>query len=98
MAVAVTVTGGDAKVFNPSRRKSRRRALDVLYQADLRDLDPLQVLAVVLSTQVMSFCSNKGIGTTVRCTVVAADSVSLEQSAAVDCGGCRPTVSLPCCR
>jgi N utilization substance protein B len=44
-----TVTGGDAKVFNPSRRKSRRRALDVLYQADLRDIDPQQVLADTLA-------------------------------------------------
>jgi N utilization substance protein B len=35
-------------VFNPSRRKSRRRALDVLYQADLRDLEPKQVLADTL--------------------------------------------------
>jgi N utilization substance protein B len=31
--------------FNPSRRKSRRRALDVLYQADLRGLEPTDVLA-----------------------------------------------------
>jgi N utilization substance protein B len=30
--------------FNPSRRKSRRRALDVLYQADLRELSPRQIL------------------------------------------------------
>jgi transcription antitermination protein NusB len=30
--------------FNPSRRKSRRRALDVLYQADIRDMSPRQVL------------------------------------------------------
>jgi N utilization substance protein B len=44
-----TVTGGGAKVFNPSRRKSRRRALDVLYQADLRDIDPQQVLADTLA-------------------------------------------------
>jgi N utilization substance protein B len=44
-----TVTGGDAKVFNPSRRKSRRRALDVLYQSDLRDIDPLQVLTDMLA-------------------------------------------------
>ncbi len=36
-------------VFNPSRRKSRRRALDVLYQADLRDLEPKQVLADTLA-------------------------------------------------
>ena len=34
--------------FNPSRRKSRRRALDVLYQADLRDLDYTRVLADTL--------------------------------------------------
>jgi N utilization substance protein B len=30
--------------YNPSRRKSRRRALDVLYSADLRDLPAGQVL------------------------------------------------------
>jgi transcription antitermination protein NusB len=35
--------------FNPSRRKSRRRALDVLYQADLRELEPRQVLADTLA-------------------------------------------------
>jgi N utilization substance protein B len=35
--------------YNPSRRKSRRRALDVLYQADLRDLEPKQVLADTLT-------------------------------------------------
>jgi transcription antitermination protein NusB len=35
--------------FNPSRRKSRRRALDVLYQADVRDLEPRRVLADTLS-------------------------------------------------
>jgi len=34
--------------FNPSRRKSRRRALDVLYQADLRELAPDQILADTL--------------------------------------------------
>jgi N utilization substance protein B len=31
--------------YNPSRRKSRRRALDVLYSADLRDLPARQVLS-----------------------------------------------------
>jgi N utilization substance protein B len=31
--------------FNPSRRKSRRRALDVLYSADLRDVPAATVLA-----------------------------------------------------
>jgi len=36
-------------VFNPSRRKSRRRALDVLYQADLRGLESKQVLADTLT-------------------------------------------------
>jgi len=35
--------------YNPSRRKSRRRALDVLYQADLRDLPISTVLADTLS-------------------------------------------------
>lgn len=34
---------------NPSRRKSRRRALDVLYQADLRGAAPQQVLADTLA-------------------------------------------------
>ena len=34
--------------FNPSRRKSRRRALDVLYQADIRDMSPRQILADTL--------------------------------------------------
>ncbi|WP_412753796.1 transcription antitermination factor NusB [Krasilnikovia sp. M28-CT-15] len=29
----------------PARRKARKRALDVLYEADLRDLPPRQVLA-----------------------------------------------------
>jgi transcription antitermination protein NusB len=31
--------------YNPSRRKSRRRALDVLYQADLRDIPAAGVLS-----------------------------------------------------
>jgi transcription antitermination protein NusB len=35
--------------YNPSRRKSRRRALDVLYSADLRDLPPATVLADTLA-------------------------------------------------
>ena len=35
-------------VYNPSRRKSRRRALDVLYQADLRGLPASEVLADTL--------------------------------------------------
>jgi N utilization substance protein B len=29
----------------PARRKARKRALDVLYEADVRDLPPVQVLA-----------------------------------------------------
>jgi N utilization substance protein B len=33
----------DQPAFNPSRRKSRRRALDVLYQADLRNV-PIQTI------------------------------------------------------
>jgi transcription antitermination protein NusB len=35
--------------YNPSRRKSRRRALDVLYQADLRTLPIATVLADTLA-------------------------------------------------
>ena len=35
--------------YNPSRRKSRRRALDVLYAADLRGLPPATVLADTLA-------------------------------------------------
>jgi len=35
-------------VYNPSRRKARRRALDVLYSADLRSLPPEEVLAETL--------------------------------------------------
>jgi N utilization substance protein B len=35
-------------VYNPSRRKSRRRALDVLYSADLRDVPAAQVLSDTL--------------------------------------------------
>jgi N utilization substance protein B len=35
--------------FNPSRRKSRRRALDVLYSADLRDVPAAGVLADTLT-------------------------------------------------
>jgi N utilization substance protein B len=35
--------------FNPSRRKSRRRALDVLYSADLRSLAPTEVLTDTLT-------------------------------------------------
>jgi transcription antitermination protein NusB len=35
--------------YNPSRRKSRRRALDVLYSADLRDLPTAGVLADTLA-------------------------------------------------
>ena len=34
---------------NPSRRKSRRRALDVLYSADLRGERPASILAETLS-------------------------------------------------
>jgi transcription antitermination protein NusB len=34
--------------YNPARRKSRRRALDVLYQADLREISPATVLADTL--------------------------------------------------
>jgi N utilization substance protein B len=33
-----------AKSQMPARRKARKRALDVLYEADLRDLSPTQVL------------------------------------------------------
>ncbi|RZU48960.1 NusB antitermination factor [Krasilnikovia cinnamomea] len=33
------------KLQMPARRKARKRALDVLYEADLRDLPPRQVLA-----------------------------------------------------
>jgi len=36
-------------VYNPSRRKSRRRALDVLYSADLRDIPAAGVLADTLA-------------------------------------------------
>ncbi|MFD0521581.1 transcription antitermination factor NusB [Paractinoplanes durhamensis] len=32
----------------PARRKARKRALDVLYEADLRDLPPSEVLATYL--------------------------------------------------
>ncbi len=32
----------------PARRKARKRALDVLYEADLRDLPPVEVLATYL--------------------------------------------------
>ena len=32
----------------PARRKARKRALDVLYEADLRDLPPSQVLRTYL--------------------------------------------------
>ena len=34
--------------YNPSRRKSRRRALDVLYQADLREIPSATVLTDTL--------------------------------------------------
>ncbi|MEV0731708.1 MULTISPECIES: transcription antitermination factor NusB [Polymorphospora] len=33
----------------PARRKARKRALDVLYEADLRDLPPAQVLTTYLA-------------------------------------------------
>ncbi|GGQ53645.1 N utilization substance protein B [Couchioplanes caeruleus subsp. azureus] len=36
------------KTQMPARRKARKRALDVLYEADLRDLPPSQVLATYL--------------------------------------------------
>ncbi len=36
------------KTQMPARRKARKRALDVLYEADLRDLPPAQVLATYL--------------------------------------------------
>ncbi len=35
--------------YNPSRRKSRRRALDVLYSADLRAVSATQILADTLA-------------------------------------------------
>jgi transcription antitermination protein NusB len=37
-----------AKTQMPARRKARKRALDVLYEADLRDLPPGEVLAAYL--------------------------------------------------
>ena len=36
------------KTQMPARRKARKRALDVLYEADLRDLPPSRVLATYL--------------------------------------------------
>ena len=39
----------DPASYNPSRRKSRRRALDVLYSADLRDVPAAKVLADTLA-------------------------------------------------
>ena len=39
----------DKPVYNPSRRKSRRRALDVLYSADLRDIPARTVLSDTLA-------------------------------------------------
>jgi N utilization substance protein B len=36
------------KTQMPARRKARKRALDVLYEADLRDLPPAQVLTTYL--------------------------------------------------
>ena len=36
------------KTQMPARRKARKRALDVLYEADLRDLPPPQVLTTYL--------------------------------------------------
>lgn len=36
------------KTQMPARRKARKRALDVLYEADLRDLPPSQVLRAYL--------------------------------------------------
>ena len=36
------------KAQMPARRKARKRALDVLYEADLRDLPPAQVLTTYL--------------------------------------------------
>lgn len=36
------------KTQMPARRKARKRALDVLYEADLRDLPPTQVLVSYL--------------------------------------------------
>ena len=38
----------DGSTHNPARRKARKRALDVLYEADLRDLPPRQVLATYI--------------------------------------------------
>ena len=37
--------GEGPKVSMPARRKARKRALDVLYEADMRDKPPLEVLA-----------------------------------------------------
>ena len=39
----------DKPAYNPSRRKSRRRALDVLYSADLRDIPARTVLSDTLA-------------------------------------------------
>jgi transcription antitermination protein NusB len=39
----------DKAAYNPSRRKSRRRALDVLYSADLRDIPARTVLSDTLA-------------------------------------------------
>jgi N utilization substance protein B len=36
------------KTSMPARRKARKRALDVLYEADMRDLSPVDVLAAYL--------------------------------------------------
>jgi N utilization substance protein B len=36
------------KTQMPARRKARKRALDVLYEADIRDLPPVDVLATYL--------------------------------------------------
>lgn len=36
------------KTQMPARRKARKRALDVLYEADLRDLPPAQVMTTYL--------------------------------------------------
>ena len=36
------------KTQTPARRKARKRALDVLYEADLRDLPPSAVLTTYL--------------------------------------------------
>jgi transcription antitermination protein NusB len=90
--------------FNPARRKSRRRALDVLYQADLRRLPPGQVLDEMLARMGDRVAAHMGYARELVTGVVAqadrideliasyAEGWTLDRMPAVDRNLCRIAV------